>query len=116
MSADDDVFIAGDEPAAEVQQAIAVALGEEFAPSTDPEPVPAIGVGPTLVFFHDEHDFDDDRDLRFSRYRYWVSVHDTQRDEERQLAVARRVFDAATAAGWNSLLTHDLQVLIARHP
>ena len=116
MSADDDVFIAGDQPAAEVQQVIAAALGEELMPSADPEPVPALGVGPTHVFFHDEHDFDDDRDLRFSRYRYWVSVHDIQRNEERQLAVARRVFDAATAAGWSALLTHDLQLLIAENP
>ena|ERR1700733_14845004 len=116
MSADDDVFIAGDQPAAEVQQAIAAALGAEFTPSADSEPVPALGIGPTHVFFHDEHDFDDDRDLRFSQYHYWVSVHDTQRDEARQLALARRVFDAAAAAGWSTLLTHDLQVLVAHHP
>ena len=55
-------------------------------------------------------------DLPLTQYQYWVSVHDTERDEQRQLAVAQRVFDAARAAGWKTLLTHDLQSVLARHP
>jgi hypothetical protein len=116
MSADDDVFIAGNQPASEVQQAIEKALGEKFTASADPDPLPALSVGRTHVFFHSDHHFDDDTDLPFSQYRYWVSVHDTERDEQRQILVARRVFDAVRDAGWKALLAHDLQALIARHP
>lgn len=116
MSADDEVFIAGNQTANEVQQAIESGLGEKFEPSADPDPVPALGVGRTHVFFHSHHDFEDDTDLPLTQYQYWVSVHDTERDEQRQLAVAQRVFDAARAAGWKTLLTHDLQGVIARHP
>jgi hypothetical protein len=115
MSADDDVFIAGDRPAGEVRKAIETALGERFEPSIDLEPMPALFVGHTLVYFHDDHEFCDDRDLRFTQYRYWVNVHDTDRDADRQLAVARRVFEVARAAGWPALLARDLQQLVDRY-
>jgi hypothetical protein len=116
MSADDEVFIAGSQTASEIQQTIEAALGEQFVPSADPDPVPALGVGRTHAFFHTVRDFEDDTDLPLTQYQYWVSVHDTERDEQRQLAVAQRIFDAARAAGWKALLTHDLQGVIARHP
>jgi hypothetical protein len=116
VSADDDVFIAGDQLAGQVQQAIAASLGEEFKASDDPDPVPALAVGPTHVFFHHVHHFADDAGLPLSQYRYWVRVHDSERDEQRQLAVARRVFEAARSAGWTTLLTRDLQAVIARNP
>ncbi len=115
MSADDDVFIAGDRPAVEVRQGIETALGERFQPSMDQEPLPLLVTGHTFVYFHDDHEFSDDRDLRFTQYRYWVNVHDTDRDADRQLAVARRVFEAAQAAGWPALLARDLQQMIDRY-
>jgi hypothetical protein len=48
---------------------------------------------------HESHRFEDDVDFAVSRYRYWVSVHDSARNTGRQLAVAQRVFDAAMAQG-----------------
>ena len=57
-------------------------LGEKFEPRADPDPVPALGVGRTHVFFHSHHDFEDDTDLPLTQYQYWASVHDTERDEE----------------------------------
>lgn len=116
MSADDDVFIAGSRDADKVKEAIETALGATFQASADPDPLPALAVGPTHVFFHGKHPFDDDVDLPLSHYQYWVSVHDTGRDERRQLAVAQRVFDAVRSAGWKVLLTHDLQGVVARYP
>jgi hypothetical protein len=68
------------------------------------------------VFFRDSHPFEDDVDFPVSRYRYWVSVQDSARDEGRQLAVAQRVFDAVKAAGWPVLLSHGLQGTGATHP
>lgn len=109
MSADDDVFIAGDRPSEEVRRTIESALAGQFEPSADQEPMPLLVTGHTFVYFHDEHNFCDDRDMRFTQYRYWVNVHDTNRDADRQLAVARRVFETARAAGWKALLARDLQ-------
>ncbi|HEV2375997.1 MAG TPA: hypothetical protein VGS19_27990 [Streptosporangiaceae bacterium] len=111
-----DVFIAATDPAAEVREVIATALGAAFEPSRDVEPVPVLAVGPTQVFFHDSHPFEDDVDLPVSRYRYWVSVQDTGRDEDRQLAIAQRVFDAIKETGRPVLLSYGLQVTIATHP
>jgi hypothetical protein len=51
------------------------------------------------VFFHDSHPFEDDTDFAVSRYRYWVNVEDSARDQQRQLAIAQRVFDAVKARG-----------------
>ncbi|HEV2373035.1 MAG TPA: hypothetical protein VGS19_12785 [Streptosporangiaceae bacterium] len=116
MSSEHDIFIDTSEPPATVRDVIAGALGGAFQPSLDPEPVPALAVGATKVFFHDSHPFEDDTDFPASRYRYWVSVEDSARDDSRQLAVAQRVFDAVKAAGWPSLLSYDLQGFIAQHP
>lgn len=111
-----DVFIAAVQPAPAVRAAIADALGAAFQPSLDPEPVPVLAVGPTKVFFHDSHHFEDDADFPVSRYRYWVNVQDSGHDENRQLEVARRVFDAARTAGWPALLSYAVQRSIAVHP
>jgi hypothetical protein len=51
-----------------------------------------------------------------SRYRYWVSVRNSGRDEERQLAVARKIFDAVKAAGWPAMLSYGLQGNLAIYP
>lgn len=83
-----------------VRAVIEAALGSAFRPSQDTEPAPALAAGTTKVFFHDEHPFEDDAGFPASRYRYGVSVEDSARDEERQLAVARQVFDAVKAQGW----------------
>lgn len=116
MSADDDVFIAGGPAAGEVRRVIEEALDGTFAPSADADPVPGLAAGPVQFFFHDGHPFEDDTELPLTRYRYQVRIHDTERDQQRQLAVARQVFDAARAAGWQALLVRDLQEVVARHP
>jgi hypothetical protein len=68
------------------------------------------------VFFHDSHDFEDDRDFTVTRYRYWISVHDSARDEQRQLATAQRIFDAVKAQTWPVMLSFNLQGNIDRYP
>jgi hypothetical protein len=78
--------------------------------------VPALAAGSTKVFFHDSHAFEDDAGFPVSRYRYWVSVHDADRDEERQLATAQRIFDAVKAKGWPAMLSFDLQGSLAVYP
>lgn len=111
-----DVFVSGEAPADIVRGVIEMALGAAFRPSQDPEPVPALITGATKVFFHGDHPFEDDTGFAVSRYRYWVSVRDSGRDEERQLAVARKVFDAVRAAGWPALLSYGLQGNLAIYP
>ncbi|HUD36152.1 MAG TPA: hypothetical protein VMR14_04590 [Streptosporangiaceae bacterium] len=51
-----------------------------------------------------------------SRYRYWVNVHDSARNSERQLAIAQRVFDPAAAQGWPVMLSFGVQGHIAVYP
>ncbi len=116
MSSQHDIFIDTEEPPAAVREVIAAALGAAFQPSLDTEPVPVLAVGTTKVIFQDSHPFEDDVDFPVSRYRYWVSVEDAGRNDDRQMAVAQRVFDAVKAVGWASLLSFDLQGSIARHP
>lgn len=111
-----DVFVATECPAPAIRATIETALGAAFTPSQDLEPVPALAIGTTKVFFHDGHPFEDDAGFAVSQYRYWVSVEDSARDEDRQLAIARRVFDAAKAEGWPAMLSFDLQGNLAVYP
>ncbi len=111
-----DVFVATDYPVAVVRAVIEAALGNAFQPSQDPEPVPALTIGPTKVFLHDRHPFEDDADFAVSRYRYWVNVEDSARDQQRQLEIAQRVFDAVKAAGWPAMLSFGLQGHLAVYP
>src|SRR5258708_15040612 len=55
-----DVFVAAECPASVVRAAIEAALGATFTLGHDPELVPALVTGPTAVFFHDSHPFEDD--------------------------------------------------------
>src|SRR5215813_6226192 len=102
-----DIFVSTDSPAAVVRANIEAALGAAFKASQDAEPVPALAIGTTKVFFHDSHLFEDDKDFAVSRYRYWVSVEDSARDEERQLAISQQVFDALRAEACAVLLSFD---------
>jgi len=111
-----DVFISGEAPDDVVRGVIESALGAAFRPSEDAEPVPMLIAGATKVFFRDDHPFEDDTAFPVSRYRYWLSVRDSGRDEERQLAVARKVFDAVKAAGWPAMLSYGLQGNLATYP
>lgn len=111
-----DVFVSTEQPAEEVRAVIETELGTAFGASEEPDPVPALAIGTTEVFFHDSHAFEDDYEFAVSRYRYWISVEDSARDEERQLAVAQRVFDAMKAQDWPAMLSFDLQGSIAVHP
>jgi hypothetical protein len=111
-----DVFVSGEAPAEMVRAVIETALDTAFTRSQDPESIPALISGATKVFFHDDHPFEDDSGFAVSRYRYWVSVRDSDRDEERQLAVARKVFEAVKAAGWPALLSYGLQGSLATYP
>ena len=113
---DHDVFVAAGCPATMVRAVIEAALGPVFTPGQGPEPVPALAAGTTKVFFHDSHPFDDDTDFAVSRYSYWISVHDSARNTDRQLAIARRVFDAMKAQGWPAMLSYGLQGNIALYP
>ena len=111
-----DVFVSGEASESAVRAVIEAALGATFRPSQDPEPVPALTVGATKLFFRGDHPFEDDTNLPVSRYRYWVSVEDSGRDEERQAAVASQVFDAVKAEGWPAMLSYGLQGSLAVYP
>lgn len=111
-----DIFVSTDSPPGVVRAIIEAALGTAFKASQDAEPVPALVIGTTKVFFHDSHLFEDDQDFAVSRYRYWVSVQDSARDAERQLAIAQQVFNALKAEGWPVMLSFDLQGSLAVYP
>jgi hypothetical protein len=113
---DHDVFVSGDAPADAVRAVIESALGAAFRSSQDPEPVPVLVAGATKVFFHDDHPLEDDTDFAVSRYRYWIGVRDSARDDERQLAVARKVFDDVKAEGGPAMLSYGLQGNLAIYP
>lgn len=114
--ADHGIFVSAERPAGAVRAVIETALEATFGISEDPEPLPALVTGVTKVFFNDSHGFEDDRDFAVSRYRYWINVHDSARDEQRQLAVAQRVFDAVKAQAWPAMLSFNLQDTITVYP
>ncbi|SRR6266851_1781057 len=111
-----DIFVSTDSPPGVVRAIIEAALGTAFQASQDAEPVPALVIGTTKVFFHDSHLFEDDQDFAVSRYRHWVSVQDPARDAQRQLAIAQQVFNALKAEGWPVMLSFDLQGSLAVYP
>jgi len=111
-----DVFVAAERPAGEVRAVIETGLGTAFRPAQDPDMVPVLVAGTTTVFLFDGHSFEDDVDFPVSRYRYWINIRDSARNSERQLAVARQVFDAARAQGWPAMLSFGTQGNIAIDP
>jgi len=111
-----DIFVSAEPAAGEVRAVIEAEPGSGLQRKRGPDPVPALAAGTTQVFFHDSHPFEDDRDFAVSRYRYWISGHDSARDQQRQLAVAQRIFDAVKARGWPVMLSFDLQGSIAVYP
>jgi len=111
-----DVFVAAEIPAGVVREAIEAGLGAAFRPGQDPDPVPVLIIGTTKVFFFDDHPFEDDVDFPVSRYRYWINVHDSARNSERQLTIARQIFDAARDQGWPAMLSFGTQGNIAIYP
>lgn len=50
-----------------------------------------------------------DHDFTVSRYKYWIGIEDSAGDEERQLTVAQRVFDAMKDQGWPTMLSRNLK-------
>lgn len=111
-----DVLVTAECPAAVVRAVIEAALGAAFTSGQALEPVPALAVGTTMVFFHDSHPFEDDAGFAVPRYTYWVSVRDSARNTQRQLAIARRVFDAVKGEGWPAMLSFATQGNIALCP
>jgi hypothetical protein len=111
-----DVFVGGGQPAPVISAVIEAALGAVFQPGPGPDPVPCLITGTTKVFFHGSHPFEDDRGFPVSRYACWINVHDSARNRERQLAVARRIFDAARVQNWPAMLSYGTQGHIAIHP
>lgn len=113
---DHDILVSDKPPARQVRAVIEAELETAFQPSEDPDPIPALVTGTTKVFFHDSHDFEDDHDFAMTRYHYWISVHDSARDEQRQLAIAQRIFDAVKAQTWPVMLSFNLQDSVAVYP
>ena len=114
--ADHDIFVSADIPADQVRAVIETELGASFKASDDPDPIHALATGAIKVFFHDSHDFEDDHDFAVTQYRYWISVHDAARNEQRQLAAAEQIFDALKTRGWPAMLSFNLQGHLAVHP
>jgi hypothetical protein len=113
--ADHDIFVSAGRTD-EVRAVIETELGAAFSASDDPDAMQALMTGATKVFFHDSHDLEDDHDFAVTRYRYWVNVHDSARNEQDQFVVAERIFDAVKARGWPAMLSFNLQGHIALHP
>jgi hypothetical protein len=111
-----DVFVEAGCPAPVVRAVIEAALGAAFRPGEGTEPAAVLATGSTMVFFYDSHPFEDDVDFPVTRYRYWVNIRDTVRNTERQLVIARRVFDAVTAGGWPAMLSYGTQGNLAIYP
>jgi hypothetical protein len=95
---------------------IETALGATFRPGHSTEPIPTPVTGTTLVFFRDRHPFEADADFAVTRYTYWVSIHDSARNADCQLATAQRVFEAAKARGWPAMLSYGAQGNLALYP
>ncbi|HWF81603.1 MAG TPA: hypothetical protein VN695_13555 [Streptosporangiaceae bacterium] len=113
---DHEVFVEAHRDATVVRAAIEAALGATFAPGHGTELIPALVTGTTLVFFHDRHPFEDDADFAVTRYTYWVSIHDSARNADCQLATAQRVFEAVKARGWPAMLSYGTQGNLALYP
>lgn len=115
MSRQTHIFIGTDQPVDAVMAILESALGRTFIHENGSDPY--IRLDPVAVYVG-PHEFDDD-DITFadgspiplhSQYPHWIEVRDTERDLQRQEAVARQVFEALKAAGnWRLVLIDDMQ-------
>jgi hypothetical protein len=115
-----DLLVGTDEPLSAVTAVIEQALGGTFTdPGTDDAPA-HLAYDRTDIYAGPHHF--DDGDLQapdgtpldlHSRYPHWVEVRDLDRDPDRQLATARRLYEALKAVGkWKLVLADDMQKVI----
>jgi hypothetical protein len=120
MARTTDLFVGTSEPASAVISALEDAFGASVTRLSDEDPY--LSLGPVTVYVGSHHQDDDEikgpdgswqwLPLR-SQYPHRVEVRDLDHDADRQLAVAREVFDALKAAGrWKLVLVDDMQQLL----
>jgi hypothetical protein len=117
MSRQTHVFVGTGQPEA-VMAVLENALDCKFIHEEGSDPYIRLG---SVAIYIGPHEFDDD-DIAFndgspiplhSQYPCWIEVRDTEKDLQRQEAVARQVFDVLKAAGrWPLVLIDDMQHLI----
>ena len=115
-----DLLVGTEEPLSAVIAIIEHALGETFTgPGAHGEP--AHLAHDRADIYAGPHHFDDG-DLQapdgtplglHSQYPHWVEVRDLDRDQDRQLATARQLYEALKAIGkWKLVLADDMQKVI----
>lgn len=71
-------------------------------------------LGRTAVEVEFTHEYEDDRGIPFEQYDSLLTVRDFDSDQERQEAVARRIFENLSTLGrYDLILVRDLQELLA---
>jgi hypothetical protein len=113
------LFVGGDGTLAEVRSAVEAVAGASFEVNRKGEAV--LALGSTNVYLAEGHHFDDE-DIEWahggwiklrSEYPYWIEVRDGERDIDRQVEVAGRVFQALKNAGhWRLVLILDAQQIL----
>jgi hypothetical protein len=115
-----DLLVSTDEPLSAVTSVIEQALGGIFTdPSTD-DGQAHLAYDRTDIYAGPHHFDDGDLEASdgtplqlHSHYPHWVEVRDLDRDQDRQLATARRLYEALKAAGkWKLVLADDMQKVI----
>jgi hypothetical protein len=115
-----DLLVGTDEPLKAITTVIEHALGGSFTdPGADGEPA-HLAYDRTDIYAGPHHF--DDGDLQaldgtpldlHSQYPYWVEVRDLDRDQDRQLATSRRLYEALKATGkWKLVLADDMQKVV----
>jgi hypothetical protein len=120
MASTMDLFVGAEATLSDLRNVLEAAVGAPFKANADGELV--VPRGSARLFLNDGHEFDDE-EIRWpdgtwiklhSEYRYWIEIRDVERDEDRQLEVAKSVFQALTDFGRCRLvLIYDMQRLVS---
>lgn len=115
-----DLLVGTDEPLNAVTAVIERALGGTFTDRGAYSEPAHLAYDRTDIYAGPHHF--DDGDLQapdgapleiHSRYPYWMEVRDVDRDQDRQLATARQIYDALKTIGrWKLVLADDMQKVI----
>jgi hypothetical protein len=116
------VFVGAEAKLEEVRGVVEATVGAAFEMNRKEEPV--VAFGDTNIYLAEGHRFDDE-DMQWpdgtwirlrSDYPFWIEVRDVDRDLDRQVEVARKVFAALKEVGqWRLVLIYDMQRVLDRY-